>query len=259
MVQRLAARLLPSIVRCAADHSRRRPGDDISRPRLILITDASGVSCGALSIGRSHLDYRLLWVCSPGRFFSRLQVGRPQVRMNTRARDWCAYDPSRYDILCVHCRNLKVGEESTVCPDPTLRRLWLLLLVCELTLSLACSSEKEKPAAPPPGVTVTQVVQEDVPIYQDWVGTMAGNIDADIRPKVDGFLLDRLSQEGSFVKQGQGLFRLDPRQAQASVEQAQAHLERARAALAQAQIDIDRYTPLVKEKAVSQAELDKAT
>jgi RND family efflux transporter MFP subunit len=146
-----------------------------------------------------------------------------------------------------------------VCPDPTLRRLWLLLLVCELTLSLACSSEKEKPAAPPPGVTVTQVVQEDVPIYQDWVGTMAGNIDADIRPKVDGFLLDRLYQEGSFVKQGQGLFRLDPRQAQASVEQAQAHLERARAALAQAQIDIDRYTPLVKEKAVSQAELDKAT
>ncbi len=144
-------------------------------------------------------------------------------------------------------------------PDPTLRRLWLLLLVCELTLSFACSSEKEKPAAPPPGVTVTQVVQEDVPIYQDWVGTMAGNIDADIRPKVDGFLLDRLYQEGSFVKQGQGLFRLDPRQAQASVEQAQAHLERARAALAQAQIDIDRYTPLVKEKAVSQAELDKAT
>ena len=146
-----------------------------------------------------------------------------------------------------------------MCPDPTLRRLWLLLLVCELTLSFACSSEKEKPAAPAPGVTVTQVVQEDVPIYQDWVGTMAGNIDADIRPKVDGFLLDRLYQEGSFVKQGQGLFRLDPRQAQASVEQAQAHLERARAALAQAQIDIDRYTPLVKEKAVSQAELDKAT
>ena len=146
-----------------------------------------------------------------------------------------------------------------MCPDPTLRRLWLLLLLCELMLGLACSSEKEKPPPPPPGVTVTHVVQEDVPIYQDWVGTMAGNIDADIRPKVDGFLLDRLYQEGSFVKQGQGLFRLDPRQAQASVEQAQAHLERARAALAQAQIDIDRYTPLVKEKAVSQAELDKAT
>jgi membrane fusion protein, multidrug efflux system len=140
-----------------------------------------------------------------------------------------------------------------------LRRGLVGILALSVGFTLACSSEKEKPAAPPPGVTVTQVVQEDVPIYQDWVGTMAGNIDADIRPKVDGFLLDRLYQEGSFVKQGQGLFRLDPRQAQASVEQAQAHLERARAALAQAQIDIDRYTPLVKEKAVSQAELDKAT
>jgi membrane fusion protein (multidrug efflux system) len=102
------------------------------------------------------------------------------------------------------------------------------------------------------------VVQKDVPIYQEWVGTMVGNIDADIRPKVEGFLLSRLYTEGSYVKKGQGMFRLDARQGQASVEQAQAELERARAALKQAQIDVDRYTPLVAQKAVSQADLDKA-
>jgi membrane fusion protein (multidrug efflux system) len=139
-----------------------------------------------------------------------------------------------------------------------LRQLSLFWLLLAIALTSACSTEKEKPTPPPPGVTVTPVVQKTVPIYQDWVGTMTGNIDADIRPKVDGFLLSRLYQEGSFVKKGQPLFRLDPRQAQASVEQAQAHLERAQAGLAQAQIDINRYTPLVAQKAVSQAELDKA-
>ena len=88
---------------------------------------------------------------------------------------------------------------------------------------------------------------------------MLGNIDADIRPKVDGFLLTQLYSEGSYVKKGQPMFQLDQRQTQAAVEQAQGKIERARAVLAQAQIDVKRYTPLVAQKAVSQAELDKAT
>jgi membrane fusion protein (multidrug efflux system) len=88
---------------------------------------------------------------------------------------------------------------------------------------------------------------------------MVGNVDADIRPKVDGFLLTRIYTEGSYVEKGQPLFQLDRRQAEAAVEQAQGRLERSRAALSQAQIDVRRYTPLVAQKAVSQAELDKAT
>jgi membrane fusion protein (multidrug efflux system) len=87
---------------------------------------------------------------------------------------------------------------------------------------------------------------------------MSGNVDAEIRPKVEGYLLARLYTEGSFVQKGQPLFQLDKRQAQAAVEQATGNLERARAALAQAQIDVRRYTPLVAQRAVSQAELDKA-
>jgi membrane fusion protein (multidrug efflux system) len=122
-----------------------------------------------------------------------------------------------------------------------------------------CSSKEEKPAPPPLGVTVTPVVQKDVPIHQEWVGTMVGNVDAEIRPKVEGFLLTRLYTEGSYVEKGQPMFQLDKRQAQAAVEQATGNLERARAALSQAQIDVRRFTPLVAQKAVSQAELDKAT
>jgi len=71
-------------------------------------------------------------------------------------------------------------------------------------------------------------------------------------------LLTQLYIEGSFVQKGHAMFQLDKRQAQAAVEQATGNLDRARAALAQAQIDVNRYTPLVAQKAVSQAELDKA-
>src|SRR5215471_14808280 len=130
----------------------------------------------------------------------------------------------------------------------------VVLLVCA-----GCSSSAEKPAPPPPTVTVTPVIEKEVPITQEWVGTMAGNTDADIRPKVEGFLLTRLYDEGSYVDKGQAMFQLDRRQADAAVEQAQGNLERARAALGQAQIDVRRFTPLVAQRAVSQAELDKAT
>jgi len=130
-----------------------------------------------------------------------------------------------------------------------------LLLLCTLS---GCASEEAKPAPPPPGVTVTPVVRKDVDIQQEWVGNTVGNNDADIRPKVDGFLLTQLYSEGSYVNKGQPMFQLDQRQTQAAVQQAQGKLERARAVLAQAQIDVNRYTPLVAQRAVSQAELDKA-
>lgn len=138
------------------------------------------------------------------------------------------------------------------------RTHWLGALTVALATIAGCASKAPAPPPPPPGVTVTPVIQKDVPIQQEWVGTMVGNTDADIRPKVEGYLLSRLYAEGSFVEKGQAMFQLDKRQAQAAVEQATGNLERARAALSQAQIDVRRYTPLVAQRAVSQAELDKA-
>jgi len=132
------------------------------------------------------------------------------------------------------------------------------VLTVAMVICAGCSSNAEKPVPPPPGVTVISVIQKDVPVHQEWVGTMAGNVDADIRPKVEGFLLSRLYAEGSYMDKGSRMFQLDSRQGQAAVEQAQGHLERARAALGQAQIDVRRFPPLVAQKAVSQAELDKA-
>jgi membrane fusion protein (multidrug efflux system) len=133
------------------------------------------------------------------------------------------------------------------------------LLLMTVAACAGCSTKAENTTPPPPaGVTVTPVIQKDAPIYQEWVGTMAGNVDADIRPKVGGFLLTQLYQEGSYLKKGQPMFQLDQRETQAVVAQAQGELERALARQHQAQVDVDRYTPLVAQKAVSQAELDKA-
>ena len=140
--------------------------------------------------------------------------------------------------------------------NPVVPSSFFLLL--SIVLCTACSSEKEKPAPPPPGVTVATAVSKNVPLSQEWVGTTVGNVDAEIRPKVDGFLLTRVYTEGSFVKKGHTMFQLEPRQSQAAVEEAEAQVAQARALLGQAQIDIARYTPLVAEKAVSQAELDRA-
>src|SRR5215831_19293836 len=153
-------------------------------------------------------------------------------------------------------RNPQLISDRKITGAGQLRLLGTVLAM--LAICAGCSSNAEKPAPPPPGVTVTPVVQKDVPIYQEWVGTMVGNVDADIRPKVDGFLLTRIYTEGSYVEKGQPLFQLDRRQAEAAVEQAQGRVKRTRAALSQAQIEVRRYTPLVAQKAVSQAELDKA-
>lgn len=133
-----------------------------------------------------------------------------------------------------------------------------------LVLSAGCGGKGEKDkkdaSAPPPpaAVIVSQVEQRDVPVSKEWIGTTDGNVNAEIRPKVDGYLLRRNYPEGSLVRQGQLLFEIDPRQSQAALQQTQADLEQARANLAKAHQDVVRFQPLVAQKAISQQELDNA-
>jgi membrane fusion protein (multidrug efflux system) len=121
---------------------------------------------------------------------------------------------------------------------------------------LACSEVAAPP--PPPDVVVADVVQKDVPIYLEWVGTTDGNINAQIRARVNGYLQSRNYTEGRVVKTGDVLFRIDPRPYQAALDQARGELGRASAAFTKTQQDVDRYTPLAKDGAVSQQELDNA-
>jgi membrane fusion protein (multidrug efflux system) len=133
-------------------------------------------------------------------------------------------------------------------------------LLTAAAASLGChgKSAPPPPPPPPPAVVVTTVVQQDVPVIREWIGTTEGNVNAEIRPKVDGYLLRRVYAEGSLVRQGDLLFTIDPRQTQTQVEQVQADLAQAQAQLAKAQQDVTRFRPLAAEKAVSQQELDNA-
>jgi membrane fusion protein (multidrug efflux system) len=107
-------------------------------------------------------------------------------------------------------------------------------------------------------VVVASVVQRDVPVTSEWIGTTEGIVDAEIRAQVSGYLIARDYEEGRLVRNGELLFRIDPRPFQAALEQAKGELGRAQAALGKARLDVERYTPLVAEGAVSRQELDNA-
>jgi membrane fusion protein (multidrug efflux system) len=118
---------------------------------------------------------------------------------------------------------------------------------------------KKKDVIPPlQQVEVADVIQQDVPVTQEWVGTLQGSVNADIRPKIEGYILKQLYLEGSVVKQGQPLFQIDPRQFKAALDSAKGNLSRNEAALENANIKAERYTPLAKSLAISQQELDDA-
>jgi membrane fusion protein, multidrug efflux system len=141
---------------------------------------------------------------------------------------------------------------------------WQVIASVILLSSLGCG-KTEPPQARPPEVEVVRVEQKDVPIWNEWVGTLEGFVNAQIKPQVTGYLLRQTYQEGSFVKKGQLLFEIDPRTFQAALDQTKAQLANAEGQLAQAeanqvkaQLDVNRYTPLAKEQAVSQQDLDNA-
>ncbi len=136
------------------------------------------------------------------------------------------------------------------------RRL-LFPLICLIPVILpACrqNAESNSPSAAPE-VRVVEVVQRDVPIYSEWVGTLDGNVNAQIRAQVTGYLLSRDYDEGAYVKKGTLLFRLDPSKFKAELDQAKGELGKAQAHLVKTRLDVQRDIPLAKQGAVSQKEL----
>jgi membrane fusion protein (multidrug efflux system) len=138
------------------------------------------------------------------------------------------------------------------------------LLAVGMMLSISCGKMGLPPAGPP-DVEVVEVAQKDVPITRDWVATLDGLVNAQIRAQVAGLLLKQSYANGGFVRTGAPLFEIDARPFQAALDQAKGNLEEAKANLQQAQarlgktqIDVTRYTPLAKESAISQQELDDA-
>jgi RND family efflux transporter MFP subunit len=133
--------------------------------------------------------------------------------------------------------------------------------ILALTLSLlplvGCSNATKAASAPPPPVVqVADVMQKDVPIYSEWVATLDGYVNAQIQPRVSGYLIKQNYKEGSVVRKSEVLFEIDPRPFKAALDQAKAQLAQAEAQLGKAKLDVQRDTPLAQAKAIAQSQLD---
>jgi RND family efflux transporter MFP subunit len=178
---------------------------------------------------------------------------------------------------------MKVVTEETKLAIAFRKRvqIWaaIILIVAALVTAGCTRTTSAAGSPPPPQVEVAQVRQADVPIYHEWIGTLDGLVNAAIKAEVTGYLLSQDYKEGSFVRKGQLLFQIDPRPFDAALAQAQGQLAQAKGQLAQAkaqltqakaqlaqsaanqertQLDVDKYTPLEKQHAVTRQELDNA-
>jgi len=133
-----------------------------------------------------------------------------------------------------------------------------LLPATVVFLGLVGCKEKPRATPPPPTVEVAIVTQADVPVYHEWVGSLDGLVNATIRAQVTGYLLTQDYREGDTIKKGDLLFQIDPQPFQAVLDQANGQLAQAQARLGKTELDVKRYAPLVKEKAISQEEYDDA-
>ena len=139
-------------------------------------------------------------------------------------------------------------------PTSCLAKAFSIALVFSL-----CGCEKktvQTEAPPPPEVLVTEVVKGDVPTIGEWVGTLDGDENADIRARGTGYLQKRAYQEGSYVKEGDLLFEIDPRPFEAALAEAKSQLDQAKAIQLATQADFERSQELFDKKVISVQEFE---
>src|SRR5256885_6406081 len=125
-----------------------------------------------------------------------------------------------------------------------------------LAAMAACKKAAPPPGPPAPAVQVVEVQQSDVPIYRQWVGTLDGFVNADIRPQVEGYVRKQEYREGTRVGRGDLLFSIDPRNYKALADQARATLTRNIAAFEKARLDVKRDRQLIAQQAIAPQQLD---
>src|SRR5215469_8302510 len=129
-------------------------------------------------------------------------------------------------------------------------------LIFPLLALAGCGRGNAAIKLPDTDVLVAAPAQQDVPIHSEWVATLDGYVNAEIRPQVSGYLIKQNYKEGSVVRKGQVLFEIDPRPFQAALDRAKGEHAQAEAALSKSTLDVDRDTPLVAQKAVPREKLD---
>ncbi len=161
-------------------------------------------------------------------------------------------EPHRFGL---HIENPNSHQLSTSRFCPARRHLITLASLFAVALT-GCSKKEATAAAAPPEVEVAGVIQQDVPLYTEYISTLDGYVNAEIRPQVSGYLMKQNYQEGTVVRKGQTLFEIDPRPFEAALEQTKGQLAQAEAQLGKTKLDVARDTPLAQQSAIPQAQLD---
>src|SRR6266404_3179889 len=137
-------------------------------------------------------------------------------------------------------------------------RLGILAVLLLLLTATACGRGNVRAAASPPApeVRVATVIEQDVPVYSEWVATLDGYVNAEIRPQVSGYIIKQDYKEGSLVRKGQVLFEIDPRPFKAALDRTKGDLAQAQAQLGKSTLDVERDTPLAEARAIAKSQLD---
>jgi RND family efflux transporter MFP subunit len=133
--------------------------------------------------------------------------------------------------------------------------LFIVPAVFSLTM-MGCGRTQAAAPPPAPEVGVAPVIQQDVPVYSEWVATLDGYVNAQIRPQVSGYIVRQDYKEGSLVRKGEVLFEIDPRPFKAALDRAKGDLAQAQAQLGKSTLDVERDTPLAEARAIAKSQLD---
>jgi membrane fusion protein (multidrug efflux system) len=139
---------------------------------------------------------------------------------------------------------------------PAARTAAAALVLTGVLMGGGCRKSSPPPAVQIPEVTVTNVIEEDVPVYSNWIGTTEGFVNALIHPKVSGYILKQTYEDGDRVRAGQLLFQIDPREYKAALDQAVGDLAQKKAELEKNQEDLARYRPLLADQVISRQDFD---
>jgi RND family efflux transporter MFP subunit len=157
--------------------------------------------------------------------------------------------------LGLHSVNPTSCQSPSSQSDRLYRRTVLLGVLFALPL-FGCGKKEVQASAAPPEVEVVDVKQQDVPVFTECISTLDGYVNAQIQPQVTGYLMKQNYQEGNLVHKGEVLFEIDPRPFQAALEQVKGQVAQAEAQLGKTRLDVARDTPLAKQSAIPQAQLD---
>ena len=158
-------------------------------------------------------------------------------------------------LTCQRVPKAEQNRSSVSCTGNIHAGLAILGLLF-MVVAPGCSNKETQAAAPPPEVEVSDVVQQDVPIYGEWIAILDGYVNAQIQPQVTGYLMKQNYVEGTVVHRGDVLFEIDPRPFEAALAQTKGQLAEAQAQLGKTTLDVQRDTPLAAQSAIPKAQLD---